>query len=748
MPNIISSAIVNNPPPEMMADVLNKRNKVHHLDGETDEDMIPIFVQDVNGKPRNNKHLLPRRNWCSIRQYNPELTPPHTPVEERSPSPPRRRGLLRRFSSSQRGPSYRAENTGPPLSRGSLMRNLSLVGRRPSTDSDLHGEKPPQKRSLSLNRNFTPGSLFRRFSNRKADNGGINGYGSETEDDLTPEEYQNQGPRLRGGASSPDGYFPPQDDYDARPVRTRSRVTRSGVQKELPVQDLPVQRGRAGAGAQKAVMAQAVPIRQEEDHRESPRQAPTKQAIRHDQQQQSQRTKIAQERSQQSQQPPEQPQFQPPVRSASFDVTPGGEVLSLAPVRRPFHRTPTNLSEKKKRTGGGAHDVNLEFGLDICLNVEVSQKDPAGITVPYRLLVPALWYEEGEDGPISHVQRKPSGFKRLMSFGAKERPKVKPDFVEGVDGRDYPVDNRLEMSGGDGTNDDERPSGRGGAYVPGPPHVPAKVSVPTRAPINEPIPQSAHEPRNNNRARSHSRSGSNSISDSDEYDHQPKKPSGLKRFLSLGSRRQGSAKNERDNDQRHDEMHNQQRESTDPNADPEYFINQYGEREAVKSAGKGSLFGWGTSPRAKPAAEAKAGTLPTRAATVSGPPPKQAPSGKAGKFFGVDPVPGGTTGKLTKVNTRPQNQRAPDSYSTNSEEYDARVGASDTTRGRGGGRGGRGSGRSGIRHGPNGSHSGSGSSLSGTSSDSHEDERAGGGKGGLNRGPSVGGRFGRMIGIK
>ena len=32
MPNVISSAIVNTPPPEMMGDILNKRNKVHHLD--------------------------------------------------------------------------------------------------------------------------------------------------------------------------------------------------------------------------------------------------------------------------------------------------------------------------------------------------------------------------------------------------------------------------------------------------------------------------------------------------------------------------------------------------------------------------------------------------------------------------------------------------------------------------------------------------------------------------------------------
>lgn len=34
MANIVSSAIVNTPPPEMMGDILNKRNKIHHLDHE------------------------------------------------------------------------------------------------------------------------------------------------------------------------------------------------------------------------------------------------------------------------------------------------------------------------------------------------------------------------------------------------------------------------------------------------------------------------------------------------------------------------------------------------------------------------------------------------------------------------------------------------------------------------------------------------------------------------------------------
>lgn len=84
MPNVVSSAIVNTPPPNVMADVLNKRNKVHHLDDDTDEDMIPMFSHDVDGSRRNNNHLLPRRNFCIISEYLPGSTRPSTPVLERS----------------------------------------------------------------------------------------------------------------------------------------------------------------------------------------------------------------------------------------------------------------------------------------------------------------------------------------------------------------------------------------------------------------------------------------------------------------------------------------------------------------------------------------------------------------------------------------------------------------------------------------------------------------------------------------
>ncbi|KAJ8066421.1 hypothetical protein OCU04_005482 [Sclerotinia nivalis] len=300
MTNIISSAIVNAPPPDMLADILNKRNKVHHFDADTDEDMIPIFTHDVDGKPRNNKRLLNRRNWCSIREYNPSLTrsnsPDATTSYDGSISPPPRRGLLRRFTT--KGPSYRPD--APPLSnasffnrRPSLSRPSLSLSRQNSTESARPGSL---KRTLSLTRKDFTG-LFRRSSKRR-DSGGINGYGSESEDDLSHNPNLDGPTTIRGGAG---------DEYYA-------------FENELP---------RAATYSEKQAA-----------------------------------TSIAGSQ-------PQAPVF----------------------TQNRFHRTPTGLSEKQIRKGN-YQNVNLEGGLDICLNVEVNQKDPAGITMPYRLLVPALWYED------------------------------------------------------------------------------------------------------------------------------------------------------------------------------------------------------------------------------------------------------------------------------------------------------------------------------------------------------------------
>ncbi|KAK6533101.1 hypothetical protein TWF281_007258 [Arthrobotrys megalospora] len=66
MVNVVSSAIVNTPPPNALADLLNKRNKIHKLQRDTYEEQIKIFFTDPKGKKRNNNTTLPARNYCRI----------------------------------------------------------------------------------------------------------------------------------------------------------------------------------------------------------------------------------------------------------------------------------------------------------------------------------------------------------------------------------------------------------------------------------------------------------------------------------------------------------------------------------------------------------------------------------------------------------------------------------------------------------------------------------------------------------
>ncbi|KAF9050660.1 hypothetical protein BDZ89DRAFT_1057108 [Hymenopellis radicata] len=69
MINVVTSAIVNTPPPNpvitMVSSLATKVHRtLHHM--ETDETMIPLFAQDTDGSSRKSKHIMGRRNWCSI----------------------------------------------------------------------------------------------------------------------------------------------------------------------------------------------------------------------------------------------------------------------------------------------------------------------------------------------------------------------------------------------------------------------------------------------------------------------------------------------------------------------------------------------------------------------------------------------------------------------------------------------------------------------------------------------------------
>lgn len=276
MPNVVSSAIVNTPPPETLVDMINKRNKVHHLDQYTNEAMIPMFTHDTNLKKRNNKHLLPRRNWCSITEYSPG----HNSLSSRTTSP------------SQH-----------------------------SQIDEQEAGSPQQKRRFSLSRNdVNPRMLLRRLSSRGA----------------PPTAFRN-------------------DDTDADDRRGKTR----GSSLDTPRRSMSHTRS----------LTDRIPfLRSPSPPREGSNPIDEDQSVSRNEH---------------------------PV--GSQDARPG------------VQRRPTNRSEKAARKGnmpgidaeGNEVEINnhvdLDGGLDIILNCEVNQHDPSGITEPYRLLVPALWYDGSSD---------------------------------------------------------------------------------------------------------------------------------------------------------------------------------------------------------------------------------------------------------------------------------------------------------------------------------------------------------------
>ena len=106
-------------------------------------------------------------------------------------------------------------------------------------------------------------------------------------------------------------------------------------------------------------------------------------------------------------------------------------ITRVSTPRSQFRRRPTNLSVKEARKAaakGGADGnlegvdpvaIDLEGGLDVSLCMEIDQTDPAGKTEPYRLLIPALWYQ-GPGDPNTAVFHKPTIMERLRGRRASQ----------------------------------------------------------------------------------------------------------------------------------------------------------------------------------------------------------------------------------------------------------------------------------------------------------------------------------------
>ncbi|KAH9873679.1 hypothetical protein IAQ61_004305 [Plenodomus lingam] len=348
MPNVVSSAIVNTPPPDVMADIINKRNKIHHLDSCTDEDMIGLFTHGVDGKKRNNTHLLPHRNWCSIREYQPESSRSVTPSPPTTP------------------------DAGPRLARalsdfapGQLVRRLS-------------GQTRPSARSRG------PPVAFR---NNPA-------YAAADQDQVATH-------------GQPQSSFSPDRSEPERPTRSRRNSLSSLFRRRT-----------------------STDYTRPESHRSlSP----------------------------------------PRTRNSVSQGRPSN-----------FHRRPSVLGKKALKQHG--EFIDLEGGLDISLNVEVSQHDPAGITVPYRLLVPVLRYAEPAPGTLEEGRKSKGIFGGFGSGSKRARNKRISDDGYSMSGSE---------SGSDlGEMTDEEGEGRAEQKYKVAPRVPAfdsqnKPTPSTRAPSTD-----------------------------------------------------------------------------------------------------------------------------------------------------------------------------------------------------------------------------------------------------------------------
>ncbi len=78
MANVISSAITNKPPPKAVANLLARRNKIHHLDSGTDETLLDLFDKDPgnsNMTANANHCTMPSRNYAIIAEASSDHAP-------------------------------------------------------------------------------------------------------------------------------------------------------------------------------------------------------------------------------------------------------------------------------------------------------------------------------------------------------------------------------------------------------------------------------------------------------------------------------------------------------------------------------------------------------------------------------------------------------------------------------------------------------------------------------------------------
>ncbi|KAI9759047.1 MAG: hypothetical protein M4579_002636 [Chaenotheca gracillima] len=128
MANVISSAITNKPPPKAVANMLASRNKIHHMDHETDETLLNLFDRPPGNVPKaaaKNHCTMPSRNYAILTEASSINT-----VNGVGSSPSATNGV------STNGASTSLEPPHPPATAAS-KRTAAKDGHSPLNDSEM-----------------------------------------------------------------------------------------------------------------------------------------------------------------------------------------------------------------------------------------------------------------------------------------------------------------------------------------------------------------------------------------------------------------------------------------------------------------------------------------------------------------------------------------------------------------------------------------------------------------------------------
>ncbi|GAB7361074.1 hypothetical protein MBLNU230_g1113t1 [Neophaeotheca triangularis] len=140
MPNVISSAITNKPPPTAVANILAKRNKIHHLDDETDETLLELFDKNPGAgqdgvKPKtaeSNHATMPSRNYAIISES-------HSHTAEAATNGHADGGMINGTSADESKPFNPPKNPREPLHPGEVSAGTTHAAASGYTKTNLSG---------------------------------------------------------------------------------------------------------------------------------------------------------------------------------------------------------------------------------------------------------------------------------------------------------------------------------------------------------------------------------------------------------------------------------------------------------------------------------------------------------------------------------------------------------------------------------------------------------------------------------